>query len=112
MPIDGPGYVYVLKKHGEDKVKIGHGVKVDRRLKQLQTGNDVKLEIYAQKYYTKRITTESAIHNVLSAYRTTYNRKNEWFRLTPDSQHLIDIIFGKKQATDVELQRLKRLRLL
>jgi hypothetical protein len=112
MAKDGPGYVYVLKKHGEARIKVGHGIKVDRRLKQLQTGNDVKLLIYAIKFYTDRIKAESAIHNVLSAYRTTYNRKNEWFKLTPDSQHLIDIIFGKKQATAIELQRLQRLQLL
>ncbi len=112
MATDGPGYVYILKKYGEAKIKVGHGIKVDRRLKQLQTGNDVLLEVYATKFYTRRITAETAIHDVLSAYRTTYTRRNEWFRLTPDSQHIIDIIFGKKQATEAEIQRLTRLRLL
>ncbi len=102
------GFVYAIHQVGTDKYKIGHGVNVQRRLQQLQTGNDTKLVIYATLYYEDRIAAEKRIHEVFSAYR----RSGEWFRLDRQAKHLLDIIFKKEQPTELESQQLARLQLL
>jgi len=107
-----PGYVYVLKQDGAAKIKIGHTVNIARRKQQLQTGNDSLLRIYAYKRFPDMVKAENTIHHVLSAYRTTYNRRNEWFRFVPDVEHLVDIIFNRKPATPLENIQLTRLGLI
>jgi hypothetical protein len=99
------GFVYAIYEVGSDKYKIGHGINPERRLQQLQTGNGTKLTIYAKLYFEDRITAERILHSIFSAYR----RSGEWFRLDRQGKHLLDIIFGKEQPNELELEQLKRL---
>lgn len=99
------GFVYAITDG--TKYKIGHGVNVTRRLQQLQTGNDAKLTIYAQRFFDNRYEAESIIHELLGAYRG----RGEWFRLDRQGKHLLDIIFKVEQANDYERASLIRMKL-
>lgn len=105
------GYVYAIHEVGTDRYKIGHGVNVQRRLRQLQTGNSTQLVIYGMLPFDDRIAAEGRMKAVFSAYRTKHGG-TEWFRLDRQAKHLLDIIFKKEQATEVERLQLHRLQLL
>lgn len=112
LPISNrAGYVYAIHEQGTDRYKIGHGINVDRRLRQLQTGNSTQLVIYGQLHFEDRIAAESKIHAVFSAYKTRHGG-TEWFRLDRQAKHLLAIIFKKEQPTELERIQLGRLQLL
>lgn len=90
-----------------DRIKIGHGIDVSRRMKQLQTGNSTKLQLYAFRYFDDRYCAEAKIHEVLAGYR----EGGEWFRFDRQGKHLLDLIFGKETPTEYEREHLKRLEL-
>lgn len=105
------GYVYAIHEIGSERYKIGHTVDLNRRLRQLQTGNGTLLIIYGQLYFADRITAETNIKAVFSAYRVLRGG-TEWFRLDRQGKHLLDLIFGKEQPTELERQQLIRLRVI
>lgn len=102
------GFVYAIHEVGSMRYKLGHGINVERRLAQLQTGNSTKLEIYAIRHFEDRYAAEKIIHDIFSGYR----REGEWFTLDRQGKHLLDIIFNKEQPTEIERQRLNRLKIL
>lgn len=105
------GYVYTIHEVGTDRYKIGHAVDVNRRIRQLQTGNGTLLVIYATLYFIDRIDAEARIQQVFSAYRVRQGG-TEWFRLDRQAKHLLDIIFKKDTPTPIEREQLSRLQLL
>lgn len=105
------GYVYAIHEVGSDRYKIGRGINVERRLKQLQTGNGKLLTIYATLYTTNYVELESKIKAIFSAYRVLHGG-TEWHRLDRQGKHLLDLIFKKEQPTEIERQQLNRLQLL
>lgn len=75
-------YVYLIKAGHKktDPVKIGYSKDPEDRLKALQTGNPVKLQLYMKikcnnEAHARRL--ERTLHEMLG----TQNLMNEWFRL-------------------------------
>lgn len=71
------GYVYIVKAEGMEMYKIGVAQVADARLKTLQAGSPVKLDLMASVYCDNARETESVIHEALAANRS----HSEWFRL-------------------------------
>ena len=77
------GYVYLIGElNGDNKYKIGstRAKDINKRLKQLQTGNSNQL--YIKEYYetSKPFKLEQMLHNKLK----DYNVIGEWFELPKD----------------------------
>lgn len=104
------GYVYAIHETGSDRYKIGHAVDVNRRLKQLQTGNGTRLVIYGTLHFADRIEAEGKIKELFSAYRVKRGG-TEWFDLDRQAKHVLAIIFKKEQANELERQQLSRLQI-
>lgn len=75
-------YVYLIKAGHKktDPVKIGYSKDPEDRLKSLQTGNPIKLQLYMKikcndEAHARRL--ERTLHEMLG----TQNLRNEWFRL-------------------------------
>lgn len=98
------GFVYAI--YDGARYKIGHGINVERRLRQLQTGSSKKLEIYAKRHFDNRYKAEKIIHEILSGYRRA---GTEWFNLDRQGKRIIDIIFLLEKPTDIERDSLRRL---
>ena len=89
-------YVYLLGDSGQDNVfKIGITKgKVEKRIKQLQTGNGE--EIYLVDYY--ETDYPFFIERLLHTKFYPKQKKNEWFFL-----EIEDVINFKKHCTDIEM---------
>jgi Meiotically up-regulated gene 113 len=88
------GYVYAIQAEGQDLFKIGHTYQnPNDRLKQLQTGNPFKLNVYRSEptYWPKE--TEKLYQDLLIDYRA----QGEWFNVEPI---VIDHIFDGKATCD------------
>lgn len=77
------GYVYFiyipeLYQKGMTQVKIGHTKNLDKRLRQLQTGNPFKLSIYKTH---KTINYKQIEHELHVKYKSK-KVLNEWFQIT------------------------------
>lgn len=73
-------YVYLIKTIEDNKYKIGKTNNINKRLKELQTGNSNEL-ILVDSYYSKYSSkVESALHNFFKHK----NIINEWFEFDQD----------------------------
>ena len=76
VPDDLPDmYVYAIRNTVTGNVKLGISRDPQTRLKQLQTGNDCKLELVATRKAENRFSDEVALHNKYSELRI----QGEWF---------------------------------
>jgi hypothetical protein len=98
------GYVYLLlevNQHGEESHKIGISKnEVEKRLKQLRTGNPNKIEVlnfYESKNYKK---VEQWLHSKYCLHKTLAN--NEWFNL-PNEKVLSFLDTCKKADETISL---------
>jgi hypothetical protein len=81
-----PDYVYFIAKpyqpHEAISIKIGYSKHPTKRLRQLQTGNDCKLElihtITCVRYSGKAV--EQRLHSMLFGRKA----RGEWFVVSPD----------------------------
>jgi predicted nucleic acid-binding Zn ribbon protein len=82
------GRVYVIGVVGDSDsvIKIGYARSVEERLKVLQIGSPVMLEVIASA--DGRISHEQRLHRMLMASKS----HGEWFRRTPEVIRMVDII--------------------
>ncbi len=75
-------YIYfITTKPFMNHFKIGKTSRcVNKRLKELQTGNHLKLEIYKTVYVPKKDNLEDKLHKELKDKR----RNGEWFEMNHD----------------------------
>ena len=95
------GYIYLICDNLNNKYKIGMTKgDINKRMKQLQTGNSTELFIhsYYKTKYPYRL--EKMLHNKY----TNYNTLNEWFEL-PDSD-VINFTNTCKEQEDIILSLL------
>jgi hypothetical protein len=95
------GYIYLICDNLNNKYKIGMTKgDINKRMKQLQTGNSNELFIHSY-YKTKYpFRLEKILHNKF----TNYNTLNEWFEL-PDSD-VINFSNSCKEQEDIILSLL------
>lgn len=75
-------YVYVIKNPLNETVKIGVAQDVDKRMKQLQTGAGIELElVYKSLICSNAFSIEKDVHNEFDEYRTF----GEWFKINPNT---------------------------
>ena len=75
-------YVYVIKNPLNETVKIGVAQDVDKRIKQLQTGAGIELElIYKSLICSNAFSIENDVHKEFDEYRTF----GEWFKINPST---------------------------
>src|ERR1700722_11109275 len=74
------GYVYVFRHGSDDQFKIGRTTKVEKRLKQLQTGSPKSLTVFDVIETTDAKDGEAFLHRRLAHKRLI----GENFGLTPD----------------------------
>lgn len=76
IPNDLPDmFVYAIRNTVTKNIKLGISRNPQERLKQLQTGNDCKLEIVAIREAKNRFADESALHNSNNSFLI----RGEWF---------------------------------
>lgn len=68
-------YVYAIRNATTGNVKLGISRNPQQRLKQLQTGNDCKLELVAYSKAENRFQDEAALHN----RHSDAHIRGEWF---------------------------------
>ena len=84
-------YIYVIKNPLNETVKIGVANDVEKRIKQLQTGAGIELElIYKSMICSNAFSIEKDVHKHFEEYRTF----GEWFKINPT----IVINFLEKQT--------------
>ena len=73
-------YIYVIKNPLNETVKIGVANDVEKRIKQLQTGAGIELElIYKSMICSNAFNIEKDVHKHFEQYRTF----GEWFKINP-----------------------------
>ena len=68
-------YVYAIRNKHTGRIKLGISENPERRLKELQIGNDCELELLAYREAANRFKDEKAIHNKHQHLRV----RGEWF---------------------------------
>ena len=68
-------YVYAIRNKHTGRIKLGISQNPERRLKELQIGNDCELELLAYREAANRFKDEKAIHNRHQHLRV----RGEWF---------------------------------
>ena len=68
-------YVYAIRNKHTGRIKLGISENPERRLKELQIGNDCELELLAYREAANRFKDEKAIHNRHQHLRV----RGEWF---------------------------------
>ncbi len=100
---DNSGFVYVLLDQSERR-KLGLGINVEKRVKQLQTGNAEQITIEYRLAVNDMRRAEKAIHNLFAASRLRIN--GEWFKLSTDELLLLRKVFKAADTTVVEERQL------
>lgn len=70
-----PMYVYAIRNKTTRRVKLGISQNPERRLKELQIGNDCELELVAFRKAENRFKDEKALHRENAPYHV----RSEWF---------------------------------
>jgi hypothetical protein len=78
------GFIYFIVNYQARKVKIGYSTNPQRRLKELLTANDGKLEL--AKVVPGTIKDERKYHQVFCHSKV----RREWFKLTPEIEEFIN----------------------
>ena len=73
-------YVYILRSGNTNNFKIGVSKNIENRIKQLQTGAGIELElIYKSMICSNAFSIEKDVHKHFEEYRTF----GEWFKINP-----------------------------
>lgn len=80
-------YVYAIRNNHTGRIKLGISENPERRLKELQIGNDCELELLAYREAANRFKDEKAIHDKYQHLRV----RGEWFA-TPTAVAVADEI--------------------
>ena len=70
-----PMYVYAIRNNHTGRIKLGISQNPERRLKELQIGNDCELELVAFRKAENRFKDEKALHRENAPYHV----RSEWF---------------------------------
>ena len=70
-----PMYVYAIRNNHTGRIKLGISQNPERRLKELQIGNDCELELVAFRKAENRFKDEKALHRENAPYCV----RSEWF---------------------------------
>lgn len=68
------GYIYFLQNEDTGNIKIGHALNVDRRLRDLQTGNEADLILI------KKVPGSYSYETIVKRKFQAYRIKREWFK--------------------------------
>lgn len=98
------GYVYVMTT-GNNRYKLGKTNNIERRKRELQTGNDNILQVIMYREFQDCKRAESTIHGIFGALR----KHHEWFALSGADYRLLIKIFNPSQWTEEEKERFIRL---
>lgn len=90
-------HVYLFRA-GADHYKVGVANNVRKRLKAIQTGNPVRVQLVTAKLVDNAYAVELDLHLMLSEMRS--DGGTEWFRLTPDQA--LEIAIRINERPDVE----------
>ena len=84
--VDDVTFVYALRSG--DYIKIGVAKTIEQRVKTLQTGNPIKIEIEHLKKTNNVFAyiDEKRLHKKLKKYHVM----NEWYKIDKDNKELID----------------------
>src|SRR5262249_38624309 len=83
------GWVYVIEELGQNLFKVGYTTTTPLdRLRQLQTGNGLKLDLLAAFTCEEPEKVEKALHRLLEAH--TQRMKGEWFALP--REQMLDVL--------------------
>jgi hypothetical protein len=104
MNTEKSGFIYAIKDESS-RVKLGMADNVDKRLRELQTGNAEVLTIMYLWPVDNMRKAEAAVHTIFSAYRI----RGEWFRLDHTVEKLLAKIFRVTPMTDKEERNIKLL---
>lgn len=74
-------FVYLMRA-GQNHYKIGIAADVMKRIKGVQTGNPLHIELVAAVWLTEAQVAENALHRWLEDHKADGGR--EWFELTPE----------------------------
>lgn len=92
------GYVYLLfcvGIDGSEGYKIGITKRdINKRISELQTGNDSKIQLLKQYQSENYLKVEKWLHRKYNSFKTESN--NEWFALQPE--HVISFIKDCEEA--------------
>lgn len=99
------GYIYVLKD-SSNRRKLGLGIDVDRRRKQLQTGNAEQITIEYRLHVNNMQQAETGLHAIFAAQRL---RIGEWFELDEPDLVVLKKIFGAEHITELECKQMRLL---
>ena len=84
-------HLYIIKNPLNETIKIGVAQDVEKRLRQLQTGAGIELElVYQSLICSNAFSIEKDIHTKFEEYRTF----GEWFRISPEQV----IAFAEQQT--------------
>ena len=100
-------FVYFIFNSLTKNFKIGKTKSIERRLKQLQTGNEIKLEV------TRQIEYENPeIEKYLHEYYADRRLHGEWFDVTLEEiDYIIDLIKKIYSNPNIKLNNPKNIRL-
>jgi hypothetical protein len=87
--------IYFIKNTITHNFKIGKANEPIKRLKQLQTGNEAKLEIYVS-IPTSNLKLETLLHG----YFKTSKLQGEWFKITDSDVDQIILLVNQKDNFD------------
>jgi len=90
------GFVYVLLDENGRR-KLGLGVNVEKRVKQLQTGNAERITIEYRLEVSDMRRAEKSIHNLFAASRLRVD--GEWFKLSDSELLLLQKVFKAADTT-------------
>lgn len=101
------GFVYVLLDE-QHRRKLGKTVNdVEKRVKQLQTGNAERITIEYRLAVNDMRRAETAIHTLFAASRLRIN--GEWFKLSESELILLQKVFKAADTTAIEERQLTQL---
>ena len=85
------GFIYCIAEYDRGRktgyFKVGTAKNPEKRLRDLQTGNVRKLDIWLQSQeISSRLTVETRAHQALSRYAVNLGGGNEWFMASTDSE--------------------------
>ena len=85
------GYVYCIAEYDGDRLtgnfKVGTTTNPKKRLRDLQTGNEHRLEYWDQpQLVSNRLTVEKRAHKALSMYSEHLGGGTEWFKASTKSE--------------------------
>lgn len=88
------GYIYFLQNVDTRNIKIGHALNVDRRIRDLQTGNEADLILL------KKVPGSYSYETIVKRKFQAYRIKREWFELGLELQKFILWIDPEKSIQD------------